>query len=78
MSVAHLSGRVVADLLAFLKIVELGEEVERKQAKFDELGSNIQKHLDRWLPRLNELIAQISERFTAALEREWLLGVIVA
>jgi len=69
---------VVADLLAFLKIVELGEEVERKQAKFDELGSNIQKHLDRWLPRLNELIAQISERFTAALEREWLLGVIVA
>jgi len=53
-----------------MQIEELGEAVEQTQGEFDELVASIQTYLDRWLPRLNDLIAKISERFTAALDRE--------
>ncbi len=52
------------------EIAELTEEVERNREKYDELLESVRAHLDKWLPRLNVLIGQISERFTAALERE--------
>lgn len=53
------------------EIEDLEAEVESGQASYDQGVAKRNEVLGRWLPRLENLIEAISERFTAALEREW-------